>query len=385
MMDEELDMRRVDGMYHRSLSWTGFLAAALLASMGMPSCLNAGPVYSIQNLGSLGTGAALVTAINSSGAAVGYVTSNSNQVPVSFSGGTANPLGGSGQANGLNDSGTAVGTSYSSTGSPSVAEWSNGQITNPISGYGTGINNAGEIVGGYQTASGDLHAFTWSNGTLVDLGTLNGGTWSSAYGVNSSGEVAGTSSIVGGAFRAFFSNGSGLVNLGTLGGANSHATAINNAGQVVGNAQTSQGYANAFVWQNGTMTGLGTLGGSQSYASGINDAGAVVGYSWTSGDLATDGFIDLAGVMLDLNSLIPVNSGWSIGAAYGINDLGDILGTGTFNGQSYALELQPLDGASSLATPGILATPEPAALALTGLGLLTLLMLRRAKRKTQNI
>ena len=40
--------------------------------------------------------------------------------------------------------------------------------------------------------------------------------------------------------------------------------------------------------------------------------------------------------MLDLNLLIPPNSGWALGTAVGINDLGQITGVGSIGGQSHA-------------------------------------------------
>jgi hypothetical protein len=45
--------------------------------------------------------------------------------------------------------------------------------------------------------------------------------------------------------------------------------------------------------------------------------------------------------MLDLNGLIPPNSGWSLTAAYGINDRRQITGEGTFNGQTHGFLLTP--------------------------------------------
>jgi probable HAF family extracellular repeat protein len=178
-------------------------------------------------------------------------------------------------------------------------------------------------------------------GTLVDLGTL-GGTWSTATGINSQREVVGTSTIASGAFKAFFSDASKkLVDLGTLGGTSSYGMAINNACEIVGHAQTSQGLLHAFVWKTGTLIDLGTLGGAQSYAYAINDAGTVVGYSWMTGNLVTHGFIHSGGMMIDLNRLLPANSGWTIEAAYGINDSGEIVGTGTLNGKTYAVKLLP--------------------------------------------
>jgi probable HAF family extracellular repeat protein len=341
--------------------------------LGGPSLIEAGPIFSVQTLGQLGAGAGTVSAINNSGSTVGFVTNvQGNQVPVSFEGGLANPLNGYGQANGVNSAGTVIGTSYLNK-TPYVTEWSSGQTTNlGIAGYGVAINDEGEVGGGYQPSVGLLHAFVWSNGNLVDLGTL-GGTWGSVNGLNSLGQAAGTSSTAGGAFRAFFSTGSGMVGLGTLGGTSSYGMGINNSGQIVGSAQTSRGFMKAFVWNGANLADLGTLGGSQSYAYGVNSAGTVVGSSWMTGNLAMHGFVDVAGVMIDVNQFLPVNSGWTIDAAYGINDSGDIVGTGTLNGQSYALELvAPSDP--------LVGTPEPATLLLAGLGFLAIGSVRRLNR-----
>ena len=45
--------------------------------------------------------------------------------------------------------------------------------------------------------------------------------------------------------------------------------------------------------------------------------------------------------MLDLNNLIPANSGWLLQQATAINDQGQIVGYGTLNGQSEAFLLTP--------------------------------------------
>ncbi len=352
-----------------------FVVLSVLFLLG-PSRLGADPIYSVQNLSFLNGSAAAVSAINSSGTAVGFITdTQGNQVPVSFGAGASQALSpqAQGQANGINDAGTVIGTSISNN-QPSVAEWSNGQMTNlGIAGYGTAINNSGQIAGAYQTATGDLHAFESTPGSpKQDLGTL-GGKWSSAYGINSTGQVAGTATLANGDHNAFlFSSGTGMVDLGTLGGANSYGFGINDSGEVVGNSQTQQSVSNAFAWVSGTtggkMTDLGTLGGSQSYAYGVNDNGAVVGYSWITGNTATHGFVFLNGVMLDLNSLLPLNSGWTIDAAYGVNSVGDIVGTGTYDGQLYAIELDP-GNAGSGAVDSSLCVPEPLTIFLVGLGL----------------
>ncbi len=362
------------------------LAAFAVTSAALQ--VKADGIYSIQSLGTVGAGNAVVTGINSSGVAVGFTTdSEGNSIAATFNGQT-NSLAGIGQANGINSAGTVIGTSYSGN-SPLVTEWSNGQATNlGISGYGTSINDAGQVAGGMLTTNGQLHAFVWSNGSLLDLGALAGTAWSSAYGINSSGQAVGTS-MAGSTYSAFVATGSSVSNVaGSLGGASSYGMAINNNGVVVGSAQNAQGYLNAFESTGQGMVNLGTLGGSQSYAYGINDAGTVVGYSFLVGNTTTHAFAYLGGVLIDLNTLLPASSGWTIDAAYGINDSGDIAGLGTFDNQLYAVELLPSlsSGPAALAISAPLeplATPEPAAVLLTGAGLLLLgsLLWRRARTK----
>jgi probable HAF family extracellular repeat protein len=45
--------------------------------------------------------------------------------------------------------------------------------------------------------------------------------------------------------------------------------------------------------------------------------------------------------MTDLNSLIPAGSGWVLTSARGINDAGQIVGTGTISGVQHAFLLTP--------------------------------------------
>ncbi len=351
--------------------------------------VHADGLYSIQNLGSLGAGNAMVTGINSSGVAVGFTTDSQGNSAAAVFNGQTNSLSGIGQANGINSGGTVIGTSYLNN-APLVTEWSNGQATNlGISGYGTSINDGGQVAGGMLTSNGELHAFVWSNGSLLDVGALAGATWSSVYGINSAGQTVGTS-MAGSTYSAFVSTGSTVKNVaGSLGGANSYGMGINNSGVVVGSAQNAQGYLNAFESTSQGMVNLGTLGGSQSYAYGINDAGTVIGYSLLAGDTTTHAFVYLDGVLIDLNTLLPASSGWTMDAAYGINDSGDIAGVGTYNNQLYAVELLPgqISGPSALSLDvpiEPLATPEPTPFLLTGAGLLLIgkLFWRRARTKT---
>ena len=102
-------------------------------------------------------------------------------------------------------------------------------------------------------------------------------------------------------------------------------------------------------------------------AYAINVFGQVVGYSNITGNAETHAFFsDVTGSMLDLNDLIPAGSGWVLREARGINDLGQIAGTGTNPiGQTEAFLLTP--------------TPEPASLAPLAVACLGLLARRHGK------
>ena len=73
------------------------------------------------------------------------------------------------------------------------------------------------------------------------------------------------------------------------------------------------------------MRDLGTLGGAFSYAYGINDFSQIVGWSQL-GDGSSHAFVYLKGQMRDLHDLLSAApSGWTITAANGINDRGQIV------------------------------------------------------------
>jgi len=131
--------------------------------------------------------------------------------------------------------------------------------------------------------------------------------------------------------------------LGTLGGSWSIAYAINDQNQIAGQAYTrGNRAAHAFRLSDGQMVDLGSLGGSSSWGLAINNSGTVVGYATTRANeyhafVSADG-----GRMQDLNRLIPPNTGWVLGEAHGINDVGQIAGSGTIRGQQHAFLLTPV-------------------------------------------
>jgi len=61
--------------------------------------------------------------------------------------------------------------------------------------------------------------------------------------------------------------------------------------------------------------------------------------------------------MVNLNALIPANSGWELYAAYGISDNGLIVGQGLINGQQHAFLLVPFDGNNTPPAVGAITAP----------------------------
>jgi probable HAF family extracellular repeat protein len=75
------------------------------------------------------------------------------------------------------------------------------------------------------------------------------------------------------------------------------------------------------------------------------------------------------GAAVDINALLPENSGWTLGGAYGINNSGQIVGYGDHNESVRAF----------LMTPEPSTVPAPGALVLGLLGLGGIGAARRAR------
>jgi probable HAF family extracellular repeat protein len=123
--------------------------------------------------------------------------------------------------------------------------------------------------------------------SITDLGTLPGGTASTALDINNRGQVVGQSDTAS-SFPAVLWEDGDITNLGTLGGNDSVAWGINDRGQVVGESTTASGRFHAFLWEDGQMVDLGTLapGGKfhGSRATSINNRGQVAGLSTAGTD-----------------------------------------------------------------------------------------------------
>ena len=117
------------------------------------------------------------------------------------------------------------------------------------------------------------------------------------------------------------------VDLGASGG---EAAGINNTGQIIGWAYSSSEDVAVFrTNSSSTPVLLNTLGGSTIQADTINSSGQIVGFcSITGGVPHAVLWSNSSSAALDLNTVIPGNSGWVLYQATAINDSGEIVGYG---------------------------------------------------------
>jgi probable HAF family extracellular repeat protein len=318
------------------------LLLALLLSAAASLC--AAQTYKITDLGDLpGGNFSQAQAINASGQVSGMAgDSSGNGVVFLYSSGKMVDLGslGGGKAigNGINKSAQIAGYSTNVAGWYRAFVTVDGKLVD-IGDLGGGssmassLNDSGQVVGAsYLANGGGAHPFLYSNGKMMDLGGLGGQqSWSTANGINNSGVVVG-SSWKGDQFLGFVWKKGKMKALGTLGGSGSQAYAINNTGQITGAAYTTNSALHAFITTGGKLKDLGVISGSGSWGFAINDSGIVVGQSTYGQGGNYHAFVYNGRKMVDLNKLIPANSGWELYVANGVNDAGRIVGYGTRNG-----------------------------------------------------
>ena len=228
-------------------------------------------------------------------------------------------------------------------------KWSEGhlQILPSIGGpYSSAraVNAGGEAVGQAQTASGARHAVLWRRNQPLDLGLFAQGDYSNARDINDKGDVVGEADLVpSGKPQAFLWRAGKMQQLPKLsGGTFCSAQAINDKGVITGSCDLPNGVAHAVIWRDGSIEDLGTLGDEDapSTALDINAQSQVVGTSEALQDRLR-AFLWEKGKMVNLNLLIPPDSGWTLLVASRINDKGEILGRGYYHRAIHAFLLEP--------------------------------------------
>ena len=297
----------------------------------------------------------MANAINNLGQVAGYSkTSGGEDHAFVYSNGTMTDLGSTGTpsyAYGINDSGTVAGYTFDAATSNSTAFEDVGGVMHSLgslqgasgSSFAFGVNSSGQVVGYSMPAprtTRAIEAFIYSGGTMTGLGGLSTDSdtgqpnASQGTGINDSGTTVGYAEVPTGqdllAEHAFVDAGT-MTDLGLGDGSVAHA--INNAGQIVAISQSG-----AYLISGGTSTVISSDPGVEP--SSINNNGDVVGYVQTT-SAQSDPFLYKNGQMIDLSSLLPANSGWTLTNANAINNSDQIVGTGTYQGhqQAYLLSL----------------------------------------------
>jgi probable HAF family extracellular repeat protein len=329
----------------------------------------------------------------------------------------------SSSASDINDRGWITGSSTDAAGLQQAYLYVPGRGYSELGTLGgsysvpTRINRSGQVVGMSETADGTAHGFSFTfRSGMIDLNELLGYRLTSVNGLNDSGAMTGTVNLTDqfpGPFVPAFlyhpdrgltwiptastaSGGVGINNdndvalyVGRSGGppnvytrdgellllnltggyGNGVPTDMNDSRQIVGSGSTlldgAYSYTHGHVYTPGDRAwDLGTLGGLTSSALRINDQGSIVGASSIPGTTTTHAFLYTAAErMVDLNTLIPFDTGWELTSATALNrdcsaderqqeeaaagfprrstSCGEIVGIGVYRGQPRGFLLIP--------------------------------------------
>lgn len=247
-------------------------------------------------------------------------------------------------------------------------------------GQAYGINNNGVVVGVAQYGDGTANrAFTYNTATgKVDYGTLDNSSNQSEsffYGINDAGHIVGDGYIGLSPqrllLRADLSSPQVTVITSPSGDpAAGHMSAINNAGVGIGYTGHTFEERPFMVMPDNTVvpidfSALNLTGAIGVTASGINSHGDIVGRA--SDDSTFGIWLFSNGEAVLLNDQVADLTGWDgLYNALGINDAGQIVGTGLYNGVTTAFLLTPV--------------PEPASISLLLAGGAMLLLRGRQRR-----
>jgi uncharacterized membrane protein len=205
-----------------------------------------------------------------------------------------------------------------------------------------GINARAMIVGSALDAARIERAVVWIDGVASVLPDI-GGDLTRALAVNPSGHIVGTGGASGSRIL-FWPTLTQVFDLGPGVG-----TAINAGDVITGMISDENGHTHAFRLQPSLgLEVLPDVPGTTDACEGqaINAASAVVG--WCDGfpfeEAGTGTHAALwtpDGQAFDLNTVLDQGTGWLLDIAYGINEAGLIVATGTYQGQAHGALLMP--------------------------------------------
>ena len=258
----------------------------------------------------------------------------------------------------INDSGQIAGKATVDGGQSHAAYWDRtgivdlGTLPSGANSFAMDINQAGVVAGSSEAEIGQS-AFTWTPaGGFVDYGNTDPPFRLAVAGfncLNNNGLLVGTMYILLSPYHAALGREGqrGLVDISPP-GRNSvgMALAVNDAGTIVGYQNGDSGGPQAAIFHgDGTFDVLGTLGQEESQAADVNESGVIVGRAFgiVEAKLVEKAFVYENGQMRELHSLLPQESGWEqLFEAAAINDLGVIVGRGTYQGEVRAFVATPI-------------------------------------------
>jgi len=227
---------------------------------------------------------------------------------------------------GINDLGQATGDVTTLSGAAQTFYWNGSGMQVIARREGYAINNGGRLVG----VGGSTDGFSWAAGVITQLKPLPGHFSARPEAINDMEVIVGTS--IGSTGRRVVKwSGDTPEILSGMAGVTGTAYGVNAKGQIVGDYDRS-GIAQAFIWNaNSGLEDLPLIEGAfTSHAYGVNGAGDVVGdlggrpTLWKKSDTGYR--------LIFIDEHLAADSGWSDLDLYGINDSGQIVGTGSFNG-----------------------------------------------------
>lgn len=309
-------------------------------------------------------------ALNDKGDAVGMsspVVTDFNYVGTVWRNGLASSLGKVAKGNysvaeAINNSGVITGEADNGSIRPEAVTFSGGKATIFDSGAnnsrGIYVSDSGVIVGNYAKGFG---GGGWNPVVYTPdpkkpgryskffLPHYQDGTTTPSYNYvfngNNKGQIVGQVSTTTFSARGGFWNNDAahsLTLLSTLPNEwDSYAYGINDLGTVVGVSDVGTFGSTPVIWTGAEHT-IAALplapGDTQGSAYAINNAGTIIGYH---GDSARP-CVWINGQMIDLASALDASSfGWQIESVNDINNLGQIVGTGYFNGKQRGFILTP--------------------------------------------
>lgn len=226
--------------------------------------------------------------------------------------------------------------------------------------FGYGLNDSGYVVGSSDVGTPyPYHSFLHDTTTMHDLGTFVGDTsYSIAYDINNNGRAVGVAQSASNTYDAFYFDGTLNALQKDIARADGqwNAVTLNDSDMIGGHVYLGDDgpdtgkyaikYAYYWTSKDATPIALATpeeLPYSEIFS--INSAGQMVGLMWDESRDYHAFLFDTVNGVRDLNDLLVTEDqkDWILQYARDINDFGQIVGFGDYNGQArgYLLTVTP--------------------------------------------